>query len=71
MKANPLAHLPAAKGLLALPPEVRGALRQLLLDLRIDAAARAQHSWKKNKGPMAVYWKAVSVYAGWIARLLR
>lgn len=33
-------------------------------------AARAQHSWAQNKGIMAAYWKAVSVYARHIRRVL-
>ena len=55
----------------ALPAPAREALRGALLDLRKDAARRAQHQWRRNKGPMALYWKVVSVYAGHIARALR
>ena len=36
-----------------------------------DAAVRAEQSWRKKKGPMAVYWKAVSVYAKHIGRALK
>ncbi len=68
---NPLLRLPAAAGIAALPPEAKTALRILLLDLHRDAAARAQHCWRKNKAPMAAYWKAVSVYAKHAARIAR
>lgn len=68
---NPLLQLPAVERLQMLPPESRFALRALLLDLRTDAQARATESWRRNKAPMAAYWKAVAVYAGHAARLLR
>lgn len=55
----------------ALPPESRLALRDALLALRADAAARAQHCWKKHKAPMALYWKVVAVYSGHLARSLK
>jgi len=68
---NPLLQLDAVRQLQSLPPESKSALQALLLDLRRDAQARATQSWKKNKAPMAAYWKAVAVYAGHAARLLR
>lgn len=68
---NPLLKLKAANALKALPPEVRAALRGVLLELRAEAHAKAEASWKARKGPMAVYFRAVAVYAGHIARLLR
>jgi hypothetical protein len=43
----------------------------LLLDIRQDAQVRAEKSWRSHKAPMAAYWKAVAVYAGHAARLLR
>lgn len=46
-----------------LPSDARLALVALLNELAADAAARAEKSWRANKGPMAAYWKAVSVYA--------
>lgn len=55
----------------ALPADSRAALRGALLDLRKDAAARAQYCWRKHKAPMALYWKVVSVYCGHLARALR
>lgn len=68
---NPLASLPAFRALQQLAPESKALLRGLLYDLRRDAAARAEHSWRRHKGPMAAYWRAVSVYAGHTARGLR
>ena len=65
---NPVLALPAAGRLGDLPPEARRALSLLLRDLRADAATRADVAWRRRKGPMAVYWRAVSVYAGHIAR---
>lgn len=60
---NPLLALPGMKALRDLPDESRLAIVGLLNDVARDAAARAQKSWTQNKGPMAAYWKAVSVYA--------
>lgn len=68
---NPLLALPAAEGIKALPIESRAALRALLLDLRRDAKRRSEHCWRKNKAPMAAYWKVVGVLAGHTARLCR
>ncbi|RUV41236.1 hypothetical protein EOD29_24110 [Mesorhizobium sp. M1A.T.Ca.IN.004.03.1.1] len=36
-----------------------------------DARQRADQSWARNKAPMAVYCKAVGVYAGHLHRVLR
>lgn len=68
---NPLLALPSAARLAELPEDSRDALRALLLEIRVDAAERAQTCWKRHKAPMAAYWKAVSVYAGHAARALR
>lgn len=68
---NPLLSLPATADLMQLPPEARAALRAVLIELRADAAARAQKAWDSHKAPMAAYWKAVAVYAGHTARALR
>jgi hypothetical protein len=67
---NPVLALPAAQRLLAAPADVRQLLRDLLLDLRDDARIRAAECWRRHKAPMAVYWKAVSVYANHMARAL-
>lgn len=68
---NPLLSLPAARAISALPPESRQALAGLLRELSVDAGERAEKSWRKSKGPMAAYWKAVSVYAKHAQRLCR
>lgn len=69
--ANPILRLASAKRIQDLPPEARDALRAVLMDLRIESAAKAQSEWKRNKGMTAAYWKAVSIYAGHIAKLCR
>ena len=55
----------------ALPPSAHHALRLALIDLRRDAQHRAELQWRRHKGPMGCYWRAVAVYAGHIARCLR
>lgn len=60
---NPLVALPAFRAMAALPPDAKQAVELLLFELAADARARAELSWRKNKAPMAAYWKAVSVYA--------
>lgn len=68
--ANPLLKLPAAQRLLALPPEQREVIEALMRDLRRDADKLAEQSWKKRKGPMAAYWRAVATYARHVAHAL-
>ncbi len=68
---NPVLALPSAEDLQSLPPEQRIVIARLLRELSIDARARANKSWRQNKGPMAVYWKAVGVYAGHLCRAIR
>lgn len=68
---NPVLALPASKRLSALPPEAREALAAVLKELSVDARARAQESWRRNKGPMAAYWKAVGAYATHLYRVTR
>ncbi|KAA1053759.1 hypothetical protein FHW79_005401 [Azospirillum sp. OGB3] len=68
---NPILALPATARLLDLPPEVRLILAQVLRDLYQDAKVRADKSWASKKGPLAVYWKAVAVYALHISRAVR
>ncbi|MDG5973358.1 hypothetical protein [Sphingomonas paucimobilis] len=68
---NPILALPGTARLLQLDPHTRALLRAVLLDLAADARTRAEESWRRHKAPMAAYWKAVSVYAGHLARVLR
>ncbi len=67
---NPVLSLAAMQELQDLPEEPRRALAALLGELALDARERAEESWRRRKGPMAVYWRAVSVYAGHIRRAL-
>lgn len=68
---NPLLRLPATKRLMALPREQREPLEALLRELRADADREAENAWKRRKGPMAAYWRAVSTYARHVAHALR
>jgi hypothetical protein len=68
---NPVLKLKSIASLQNLPPEAKAALRDVLLDMRADSKALADQCWKKHKAPMAAYWKAVSVYAGHLSRVLR
>jgi hypothetical protein len=67
---NPLLELPAGRALMQLPPEQRAPLEALLRELRAQADIEAERSWKKRKGPMAAYWRAVSTYARHLAHAL-
>lgn len=69
--ANPLLKLESAQRIQSLPLEARAALRAVLIDLRVESAAKAQSEWKRNKGMTAAYWKAVSIYAWHAAKLCR
>lgn len=68
---NPIFALPGLRAVLALPEPTRAALAELLASIVADARRRAQQSWFKNKGPMAVYWKAVGAYAEHIRRAIK
>jgi hypothetical protein len=65
---NPVLRLPAMQALLELDEDSRRALTAVLLDLKVDARRQAEQAWARHKAPMAAYWKAVSVYAGHVAR---
>jgi len=67
---NPVLRLPAARGIMALPANQRRPLGILLRELSAQAAEDAHRSWKTNKGIMAAYWKAVSVYAKHLAHVV-
>ncbi len=67
---NPLLRLPAAQRLMALPAAQRLPLEALLRELRADADREAENAWKRRKGPMAAYWRAVATYARHIAHML-
>lgn len=65
---NPVLNLPSIAKLQECPD--RALLAQALLELAADARARAEKSWRTHKAPMALYWKAVAVYAKHIARAI-
>jgi hypothetical protein len=67
---NPLLNLPAGKALLALPAEQRAAIEAVLRELRDQANVEAENAWRRRKGPMAAYWRAVSTYARHLAHAL-
>jgi hypothetical protein len=68
---NPMLAMPGIARLRALPMPAREGLRLVLVDLADDAGRRAENCWRRHKAPMAVYWKAVAVYARHIARALK
>ena len=55
---------------MALPEEQRKPLEAVLRELRAQADAEAEKSWRKRKGPMAAYWRAVATYARHTAHAL-
>ena len=65
---NPILAMPSIDELRAMPESHQVA--RLLRDIALDARGRADKCWRTHKAPMAAYWKAVSVYAGHIARAL-
>lgn len=68
---NPVLGLPGVAELQTLPPEVRAALALVIRSIGKDARCRAQESWRRNKGPMAAYWKAVGAYCTHTERAIR
>ena len=67
---NPLLHLPAGRKLLALPDAHRGAIEDVMRELREQANTEAENAWRRRKGPMAAYWRAVATYARHVAHAL-
>ncbi|VTU28817.1 hypothetical protein H6CHR_03068 [Variovorax sp. PBL-H6] len=67
---NPLLKLPAGRALLDLPPEDRRRIEAVLRQLRDQANDEAESAWRRRKGPMAAYWRAVSTYARHLAHAL-
>lgn len=64
---NPLFKLPAGRALLDLPPVERKAIEAVMRDLRHQANTEAENAWRRRKGPMAAYWRAVATYARHVA----
>lgn len=67
---NPVLALPGVAALRALDPSTRAIIAAALREIQTDARERADKCWKTHKAPMALYWKAVGVYAGHLARAL-
>lgn len=67
---NPVLALPGVRRLQMLDPTTRRVIELALRDIQADARVRAEKCWQTHKAPMAVYWKAVGVYAGHLARVL-
>ena len=67
---NPLLNLPSGKALLALPEEDKKRIAAVFRDLRNEANEEAEKAWKRRKGPMAAFWRAVSTYARHTAHAL-
>ena len=67
---NPVLKLPAARSVLALPVEQRRPLGILLRQLAFEAEVEAEKAWKRRKGIMAAYWRAVAIYSKHLARAI-
>ncbi len=67
---NPLLRLPAGQALLQLPQEDRARIEAVMRALRAQADAEAENAWRRRKGPMAAYWRAVATYARHTAHAL-
>lgn len=67
---NPLLNLPAGRALLELPEEDRRRIEAVMRDLRSQADREAENAWRRRKGPMAAYWRAVATYARHVAHAL-
>jgi DNA-binding transcriptional MerR regulator len=68
---NPLLALPEIQALLDLPPESRQAIAKLAQALARSKRQEAEHSWRTNKGPMALYHKWAGVQARHLAQILK
>lgn len=64
---NPLLNLPAGRALVALPKAERSSIEAVMRQLRDQANLEAETAWRRRKGPMAAYWRAVATYARHIA----
>lgn len=66
---NPILGLPAAQALLALPPEQRQIIKDLLRQLKVQCREKEVAAYAKRKGPMTAYWMAAGTYCGHIANV--
>ena len=67
---NPLLKLPAGRALLQLPADDRERIEAVMRELRAQANDEAENAWRRRKGPMAAYWRAVATYARHLAHAL-
>lgn len=67
---NPLLRLPSGRKLLDLPEEDRRRIEAVMRELRDEANTEAEKAWRRRKGPMAAYWRAVATYARHLAHAL-
>lgn len=67
---NPVLALPGVVALRELDPSTRAVIAGALREIQADARVRADKCWRTHKAQMALYWKAVGVYAGHLARAL-
>ncbi|MGU2073411.1 hypothetical protein ACSETA_10695 [Pseudomonas aeruginosa] len=56
------------EGISDLLTSIRAAIG--MRELRVQANTEAENAWRRRKGPMAAYWRAVSTYARHIAHAL-
>ena len=68
---NPLLNLPAGRKLLGLAKEDRERIEAVMRELREQANVEAENAWRRRKGPMACYWRAVATYARHTTHALR
>jgi hypothetical protein len=68
---NPVLGLESVRALQVLEDHLRAARATLLSELSAEARDKAEACWRRNKAPMATYWKAVSVYAKHTARAIK
>ena len=67
---NPLLRLPAGQALRRLPKADRARIEAVMRELRDQANTEAENAWRRRKGPMAAYWRAVATYARHLAHAL-
>lgn len=59
---NPLLDLPAGRALQDLPESDRKRIEEIMRALHKQANEGAEKAWRKRKGPLAAYWRAVATY---------
>ncbi|MGE0701783.1 MAG: hypothetical protein AB7O57_21980 [Hyphomicrobiaceae bacterium] len=67
---NPVLALRSARAIQGLPLDQRRPLGVLLRELAVEAEGQAQVAWRRRKGIMAAYWRAVATYAKHLARAI-